>query len=33
VAEAAIKSVVRAVGSSLGRAIVRGILGSLSRGR
>ena len=31
VTEAAIKSVVRSVGSSLGRAIVRGILGSLSR--
>ncbi|MBX3581264.1 MAG: DUF853 domain-containing protein [Rhizobiaceae bacterium] len=31
VAEAAIKSVVRSVGSSLGRAIVRGILGSLKR--
>jgi DNA helicase HerA-like ATPase len=33
VTEAAIKSVVRSVGSSLGRAIVRGILGSLSRRR
>ncbi len=31
VAEAAMKSVVRSVGSSLGRALVRGILGSLSR--
>ncbi|MFE0013788.1 helicase HerA-like C-terminal domain-containing protein [Mesorhizobium sp. NPDC059054] len=31
VTEAAIKSVVRSVGSSLGRAIVRGILGSFSR--
>jgi uncharacterized protein len=31
VAEAAIKSVVRSVGSQLGRALVRGILGSLSR--
>jgi len=31
VAEAAIKSVVRSVGSSLGRAIVRGILGSMKR--
>jgi uncharacterized protein len=33
VAEAAIKSVVRSVGTSLGRAVVRGILGSLKRGR
>ncbi len=33
VAEAAMKSVVRSVGSSLGRALVRGILGSLKRGR
>jgi DNA helicase HerA-like ATPase len=33
VAEAAMKSVVRSVGSSLGRALVRGILGSLSRRR
>ena len=33
VAEAAIKSVVRSVGSSLGRALVRGVLGSLKRGR
>ncbi|MBX3575892.1 MAG: DUF853 domain-containing protein [Rhizobiaceae bacterium] len=31
VTEAAIKSVVRSVGSSLGRALVRGILGSLRR--
>jgi DNA helicase HerA-like ATPase len=31
VAEAAIKSVVRSVGSQVGRALVRGILGSLSR--
>ncbi len=31
VTEAAIKSVVRSVGSSVGRALVRGILGSLSR--
>jgi DNA helicase HerA-like ATPase len=31
VAEAAMKSVVRSVSSSLGRALVRGILGSLSR--
>jgi DNA helicase HerA-like ATPase len=31
VAEAAMKSVVRSVGGSLGRALVRGILGSLSR--
>ena len=31
VTEAAMKSVVRSVGSSLGRAIVRGILGSLKR--
>jgi DNA helicase HerA-like ATPase len=31
VAEAAIKSVTRAVATSLGRAIVRGVLGSLSR--
>ncbi len=31
VAEAAMKSVVRSVGSSLGRALVRGILGSLSK--
>jgi len=31
VAEAAMKSVVRSVGSSLGRALVRGILGSLKR--
>jgi len=31
VGEAAIKSVVRSVGSQLGRALVRGILGSLSR--
>jgi len=31
VAEAAVKSVVRSVGSSLGRALVRGILGSLKR--
>ena len=33
VAEAAVKSVVRSVASSLGRAIVRGILGSLKSGR
>jgi DNA helicase HerA-like ATPase len=33
VAEAAMKSVVRSVGSSLGRALVRGILGSLSKRR
>ena len=33
VTETAIKSVVRTVGSSLGRALVRGILGSLKRGR
>lgn len=33
VAEAAIKSVVRSVGSQVGRAIVRGILGSLTRRR
>ena len=32
VAEAAIKSVVRSVGSSVGRALVRGILGSLKKG-
>ncbi|MFI0847675.1 helicase HerA-like C-terminal domain-containing protein [Mesorhizobium sp. IMUNJ 23232] len=32
VAEAAIKSVVRSMGSSVGRAIVRGILGSLKKG-
>jgi DNA helicase HerA-like ATPase len=32
VAEAAIKSVVRSVGSSAGRALVRGILGSLKKG-
>jgi DNA helicase HerA-like ATPase len=32
VTEAAIKSVVRSVGSSLGRAIVRGVLGSLKKG-
>ncbi|HEV7256061.1 MAG TPA: DUF853 domain-containing protein [Mesorhizobium sp.] len=32
VAEAAIKSVVRSAGSSLGRALVRGILGGLKRG-
>ncbi|MEJ6781337.1 helicase HerA-like C-terminal domain-containing protein [Aminobacter sp. Piv2-1] len=32
VAEAAIKSVVRSVGSSLGRELVRGILGSLKKG-
>jgi hypothetical protein len=31
VAEAAIKSVVRSMGSSVGRALVRGILGSLTR--
>jgi hypothetical protein len=31
VAEAAIKSVVRSVGSQVGRALVRGILGSLTR--
>ena len=31
VTEAAIKSVVRSVGSQLGRALVRGILGSLSK--
>lgn len=31
VTEAAIKSIVRSVGSSLGRALVRGILGSLKR--
>jgi hypothetical protein len=31
VAEAAIKSVVRSVGSQLGRELVRGILGSLRR--
>jgi DNA helicase HerA-like ATPase len=31
VAEAAMKSVVRSVGSSLGRALVRGILGSMTR--
>ena len=33
VTEAAIKSIVRSVGSSLGRALVRGILGSLKKGR
>jgi uncharacterized protein len=33
VAEAAVKSIVRTVGSTLGREIVRGILGSLRRGR
>jgi DNA helicase HerA-like ATPase len=33
VAEAAMKSVVRSISSSLGRALVRGILGSLKRGR
>lgn len=33
VTEAAMKSVVRSVGSSLGRALVRGILGSLTRKR
>ena len=32
VSEAAIKSVVRSMGSSLGRALVRGILGSLKKG-
>ena len=32
VAEAAIKSVVRSMGSSVGRALVRGILGSLKKG-
>lgn len=32
VAEAAIKSVVRSMGTSVGRAIVRGILGSLKKG-
>ncbi|MFN3765632.1 MAG: helicase HerA-like domain-containing protein, partial [Aliihoeflea sp.] len=32
VAEAAMKSVVRSVGSSIGRALVRGILGSLKKG-
>lgn len=32
VAEAAIKSVVRSVGSQVGRALVRGILGSLKKG-
>jgi DNA helicase HerA-like ATPase len=32
-AEAMLKSTVRAIGSSLGRQLVRGILGSLSRGR
>jgi hypothetical protein len=32
VAEAAIKSVVRAAGSSIGRALVRGILGGLKKG-
>lgn len=32
VAEAAVKSIVRSVGSSLGRALVRGILGSLKKG-
>jgi len=32
VAEAAIKSVTRTVASSLGRALVRGILGSIKRG-
>jgi DNA helicase HerA-like ATPase len=32
VAEAAIKSVVRSAGSSIGRALVRGILGGLKRG-
>ena len=32
IAEAAMKSVVRSVSSSLGRALVRGILGSLKRG-
>jgi DNA helicase HerA-like ATPase len=32
VAEAAMKSVVRSVGSSVGRALVRGILGSLKKG-
>ncbi|MFC5584006.1 helicase HerA-like C-terminal domain-containing protein [Nitratireductor kimnyeongensis] len=33
VSEAALKSVVRSVGTSLGRALVRGILGSLKKGR
>ncbi|HEU4987222.1 MAG TPA: helicase HerA-like domain-containing protein, partial [Rhizobiaceae bacterium] len=33
VVEAAMKSVVRSVGTSLGRALVRGILGSLKKGR
>jgi DNA helicase HerA-like ATPase len=32
VGEAAVKSVVRSMGSSLGRAIIRGILGSIRRG-
>jgi DNA helicase HerA-like ATPase len=32
VAEAAIKSVVRSMGSSVGRAIIRGVLGSLKKG-
>jgi hypothetical protein len=31
--EAMLKSTVRAIGSSLGRQLVRGILGSLMRGR
>ena len=33
VTEAAIKSVVRSVGSTIGRELVRGILGSLKKGR
>ena len=33
VAEAAMKSAARSMATQLGRAIVRGILGSLSRGR
>jgi hypothetical protein len=33
VAEAAMKSVARNVAGQLGRALVRGILGSLARGR
>ena len=33
VAEAAMKSAARSVATQLGRALVRGILGSLSRGR
>jgi len=33
VTEAAIKSVVRSVGTALGREIIRGVLGSLTRKR